>query len=381
MTHPTEPALTAEILIVDDTPANLHLLAAMLKERGHKVRPVPSGKLALQAARRAQPELILLDINMPEMNGYEVCMELKADPQLAEIPVIFISANTDTMDKVKAFAIGGVDYVTKPFQFDEIEARVETHLKIRRLQLRLHDSNEQLHALEQHKADLTNMLVHDLRTPLTSILSGLMTMDSFGGLNDLQQEIISMGIQGGQTLLGMINDLLDISKMEDGSVKLTLEQLSPAELVSAALQQVQALAQGKGLVLQTDIAPELPMLNVDRDKVQRTLTNLLGNACKFTPGGGTITVAVRRAVEENAVLFAIHDTGEGIPHEAFKRIFEKFGQVETRKAGHNQSTGLGLTLCKMAVEMHGGRIWVESEPGEGSTFLFTLPLAAVACAV
>jgi len=378
MTHPTEPALVAEILIVDDTPANLHLLAAMLKERGHKVRPVPGGKLALQAVRLAQPELILLDINMPEMDGFEVCKALKADPLLADIPVIFISANTDTMDKVKAFAIGGVDYVTKPFQFDEIEARMETHLKIRRLQSRLSDSNEQLRTLEQRKADLTNMLVHDLRTPLTSILSGLMTMDSVGELNDLQQEILSMGIQGGKTLLGMINDLLDISKMEDGSVQLTREYLSPDELVSAALQQVQALAQAKGLVLQTDIAAALPMLNADRDKVQRTLTNLLGNACKFTPHGGTVAVSVQLASQENAVLFAIRDTGEGIPHEAFERIFEKFGQVETRKAGHNHSTGLGLTLCKMAVEMHGGRIWVESELGEGSTFLFTLPLEVLA---
>lgn len=144
MKTPTGRQDLPSILVVDDTPENLQLLTEMLKERGHRVRPVPDGKLALQAARNNPPEIILLDINMPEMNGYEICAEMKADPQLAKIPVIFISANIDTIDKVKAFAVGGVDYVTKPFQFDEVEARVETHLKIRRLQVELDRHNWQL---------------------------------------------------------------------------------------------------------------------------------------------------------------------------------------------------------------------------------------------
>src|SRR3954452_9713974 len=134
----------ASILVVDDTPANLQVLAGMLKDRGYKVRPVPGGKLALLAARRDPPDLILLDINMPEMSGYEVCEHLKADPQLRGIPVIFISALTEQLDKVKAFAIGGVDYITKPFQMEELHARVETHLKLRRLQVELEEANARL---------------------------------------------------------------------------------------------------------------------------------------------------------------------------------------------------------------------------------------------
>ena len=144
MNHPTQPALVADILVVDDTLANLQLLAAMLKKRGHKVRPVPSGKLALQAVRSQPPDLILLDINMPEMNGYEVCVELKTDPKLSDIPVIFISANTEVLDKVKAFSVGGVDYVTKPFYDDEVEARVEAHLKILRLRREINALNRSL---------------------------------------------------------------------------------------------------------------------------------------------------------------------------------------------------------------------------------------------
>src|SRR5438309_3634472 len=134
----------ASILVVDDTAANLQVLAGMLKDRGYKVRPVPSGKLALLAARKDPPDLILLDINMPEMNGYEVCEHLKADDKLEGIPVIFISALTEPLDKVKAFAIGGVDYLTKPFQMEELHARVETHLKLRRLQVELEAANARL---------------------------------------------------------------------------------------------------------------------------------------------------------------------------------------------------------------------------------------------
>lgn len=374
MNDTTEHSPVNDILVVDDTPANLQLLTVMLKERGYKVRPVLSGKLALLAASRQPPDLILLDINMPEMDGYEVCMKLKANPRLADIPVIFISANSETMDKVMAFSVGGVDYVTKPFQFDEVEARVKTHLHIQQLQANLLRSNKKLRELEQLKIDLTNLLVHDMRTPLTAILSGLATMDGLGELNELQQEILDMGLRGGSTLLGMINDMLDISKMEDGSFQLDMEILSPEELVRTALIQVQALAKSKHLELQTEISPELPLICADREKMERTLTNLLGNAFKFTSEGGKVTVGAHLNEPDKTILFAIRDTGEGIPPESFEKIFEKFGQVAARKAGHSQSTGLGLTLCKMVVEKHGGRIWVESQLGEGSVFLFTLPI-------
>ncbi len=157
------------ILMVDDTPANLELLSGMLKGRGYKVRAAVSGKLALQAARNDPPELILLDINMPEMNGYEVCAELKSDERLKDIPVIFLSALTETMDKVKAFGIGGVDYITKPFQFEEVEARVETHLELRRQKNRLQENYNELRELKKLRDSLVEMLIHDLRPPLKSI--------------------------------------------------------------------------------------------------------------------------------------------------------------------------------------------------------------------
>src|SRR5687767_12952674 len=160
---PVSSPHTGGILVVDDTPANLQVLAGMLKDRGYKSRPVPSGKLALLAAQRDPPDLILLDINMPEMNGYEVCERLKADDQLKGIPVIFISALTEPLDKVKAFAMGGVDYVTKPFQMEELHARVETHLKLRRLQIELEENSRRLelaHARLKLDLELARVVQH-----------------------------------------------------------------------------------------------------------------------------------------------------------------------------------------------------------------------------
>lgn len=380
MAEATEAAAAPSLLIVDDTPANLQVLAAMLKDQGFTVRPVPSGELALRAAESEPPDLILLDIMMPEMNGYEVCERLKANDSLRDIPVIFISALSDTSDKVKAFEVGGLDYVTKPFQFDEVRARVGAHLKLRRLQVeaaehhrQLEQSYEQLRELEDLRDSLMHMIVHDLRTPLTSIITGLETMETLGDLDDLQQELLTVSIEGGHTLLGMINDLLDINKMESGQMELERGPVDAGALAQRCVNQVATLAHEKGLELGVEIAEPLPVLQADEEKLRRTLVNLLGNAIKFT-SRGSVMLSVQHNPEDNTLCFAVRDTGEGIPREAFERIFEKFGQVETRKAGRKMSTGLGLTFCKMVAEAHAGRIWVESELGVGSVFSLALPL-------
>ena len=246
----------------------------------------------------------------------------------------------------------------------------------RRVTAELQENYRRLQELEKLRDDLTHMIIHDLRTPLTSVITGMQTLEIAGDLNMDQREMLDLAVVGGETLLGMINDLLDVEKLESGTMPLDYTVLSAAALAASAVGQVAPLAESKPLTLVQQIAEDLPPLSGDENKLRRTLVNLLGNAIKFTPAGGTVTIEVARSPEQQAVAFVVRDTGEGIPAESFGRIFEKFGQVASRQGGRMMSTGLGLTFCKLAVEAHGGEIRVESTPDQGSTFRFTIPLAA-----
>ena len=251
--------------------------------------------------------------------------------------------------------------------------------RVRDLELRftseLQESYRRLQELEKLRDDLTHMIIHDLRTPLTSVIAGMQTLEVVGDLNEGQREMMGIAVVGGETLLGMINDLLDVEKLESGTMALDYAALSVAGLVDAALGQVASLAESERLTLVRRVGPDLPPLRGDENKLRRTLVNLLGNAIKFTPAGGSVTVEACRGDGGRSVVFSVSDTGEGIPPEAFGRIFEKFGQVASRRGGRTMSTGLGLTFCKLAVEAHGGHITVESAPSQGSVFRFTIPLS------
>jgi signal transduction histidine kinase len=377
-TQPAALVRPAGILVVDDTPANLRLLTGMLKEHGYRVRPVPSGRLALQAVQTELPDLILLDITMPEMSGYEVCEQLKAEPASRDIPVLFISALDETIDKIKAFAVGGLDYITKPFQFEEVEARVQTHLRLRQLQVELEQKNRQLQAsydqlreLETLRDNLTSMVVHDMRSPLMGIMGYLeiLEMDAGPKLNPTELALLSDARGVALVLAGMVNSLLDVSRLEQGQMPLHLAPADLDALIAAGLGSLGALTQQVSL----HHLQHSPALRVtcDADLVTRVVANLVGNAIKFTPEGGRVTVAAESC--EQGVKIRVVDTGGGIPREYHQKIFEKFGQVEARQQRTMYSTGLGLTFCKLAVEAQGGRIGVESEVGKGSTFWFTLP--------
>ena len=368
------------LLIVDDNEDNRDVLARRLEKQGHWAVTAASGPEALAALAEQPFDLVLLDILMPEMDGYEVLARIKADPKTQRLPVIMISALDEIESVVRCIEMGAADYLPKPFNPTLLRARVGASLREKRARDReqrytaeLTESYRRLQELERLRDDLTYMIVHDLRTPLTSVLSGLQTIPLVGELNPIQAEMLDISVDGGETLLGMINDLLDVEKMEQESVPLTMTSQSAADLVARACVQVALLAASHALTLAHEIAPDLPPFAGDEDKLKRTLVNLIGNAIKFTPSGGTITVGAARTANGD-LLFSVRDTGEGIPPDAFERIFEKFGQVENRQAGRKMSTGLGLTFCKLAVEAHGGRIWVESAPGRGSVFFFTVPM-------
>ena len=370
MAERVDPASKGNILIVDDTPANLQLLAGLLRERGYKPRPVPSGKLALQAASAEPPDLILLDINMPEMDGYEVCAKLKADERMKNVPVIFISALTETLDKMKAFHAGGVDYVTKPFDAEEVGARVNAHLTIRNLQIDLQHRYEELQKLQSLRDGLVHMIVHDLRSPLTSVMG---YMDLLRSEKDAPQEdkdkFVEEAYTGASQMSEMISSLLDINRMEAGEMPVDRKPSDLCEVTRDALRSLGGLTLGRQ-VSQAD--PEGPVAaNCDADLIRRVVGNLMGNALKFTPSSGSITVTVSRANGQPRVEVA--DTGPGIPADFIPRVFDKFSQSGEGRSRKKYSTGLGLAFCKLAVEAHGGTIGVTSEVGVGSKFWFQLP--------
>jgi signal transduction histidine kinase len=365
------------ILVVDDEPANRDVLSRRLQRQGHGVATASNGRDAIQMLRNAPFDVVLLDIMMPDLDGYEVLELLRADEQLRHIPVIMISALHDVQSVVRCIEAGAEDYLAKPFDPTLLQARIGACLEKKRgrdretlLFEQLGKNYKRLQELEKLRDDMRNMIVHDLRTPLTSVIIGVEMLSKHGTLSDTQQQMMRIAVSGGNTLLGMINDLLDVEKMESGPTQLQYEELSAATLITAAVEQVASLAEDGGTTLVTEIAAGLPPFAGDASKLSRTLVNLIANAIRFTPKG-TVTIA---ASESDAMMrFAIRDTGHGIPAEAFERIFEKFGQLDSHsKVG----TGLGLAFCKLAVEAHGGSIEVESTPGAGSTFSFSIPLIA-----
>ncbi|MCX5793716.1 MAG: hybrid sensor histidine kinase/response regulator [Elusimicrobia bacterium] len=362
------------VLMVDDTPENLELLTGMLKERGYNVRAAVNGKLALQAAHNDPPDLILLDINMPEMNGYEVCTALKSDEKLKDIPVIFLSSLNETIDKVKAFGTGGVDYITKPFQIEEVEARVETHLELRRQKLRLQEAYDKLRELEKLRDSLVQMVVHDLRSPLTGTFAYLKLIrdNADSTLSAAHSGYVAEAMKAVMQMIAMTCDILETSQMEEGRMKLKTAECDLGRILEDAVSGIQPLSGGREIRLTPTESPVTVL--ADREIVLRILQNLLSNALKFTRDGDLILLGMAPA--GGRVRVSVKDNGLGVAPEYKQKIFEKFAQAELRSGQQRYSSGLGLTFCKLAVEAHGGSIGVDSVEGKGSTFWFELPVKA-----
>jgi two-component system sensor histidine kinase/response regulator len=363
------------LLIVDDDAANRDVLSRRLKQQGHSVTTASNGGDALRLMRETAFDLVLLDIMMPDMDGYEVLGRIKSEDQLHNIPVIMISALSEVQSVVRCIEAGAEDYLAKPFNPTILKARIGACLEKKRgrdrettLFEQLQKNYKRLQEVEKLRDDMRNMIVHDLRTPLTSVIVGVEMLEKDDALNEEQRELMAIAAGGGRTLLGMINDLLDVEKLESGSAQLQYEELSATALVAGAIEQVASLAADGRTALVIDVSSALPPFSGDHNKLSRTLVNLIANAIKFTPAG-TVTITASGEVLDH-IRFAVRDTGDGIPSESFDRIFEKFGQLDSGRVG----TGLGLTFCKLAVEAHGGRIGVESALGVGSTFSFTIPL-------
>jgi two-component system, sensor histidine kinase and response regulator len=375
---PEEAATRASILVVDDTIENLRLLASMLNGQGYEVRPVTNGKQALAAIERDPPDLILLDISMPEMDGYEVCRRLMTLERCRDIPVIFLTAQSEMDSRVKAFNVGGVDYITKPFQLEEVFARIRTHLRLRKLQAELEERNRHLQEnnarlteLEKLRDDLIHMVVHDMRSPLSNIqirLDMLVADLPEGSLERRDMEAVRSSTR---ELVEMTRQLLDINRMEQRNMPLELAEQGLGPIAEQALAEMATLAE----VCRVRLENRVPDVRARCDEaiVRRIFTNLLSNAIKHAPKE---TAVVMEAAEQGgSVRVSVSDRGPGIPLASRTRIFRKFEQLEARKNKQYHSVGLGLAFCRLAVEAHGGQIGVEDGVEQGSRFWFTLPAA------
>ncbi|MDR3672456.1 MAG: hybrid sensor histidine kinase/response regulator [Holophaga sp.] len=367
------------IMIVDDHPENLQLLKRMLTDCGWGVVAFPDGAMALKAAGRHAPDLVLLDIRMPGMDGYQVCRAMKQNPRTRSVPVIFLSALNAAEDKVTAFQNGGEDFITKPFHFEEVKARVDAHLKLHRYRTELEaknraleDNYRKLREMASMRDTLVHMVVHDMRNVVQTVMMvqevvRRMGPEQFGreGPQVLQDAVASTFL-----LREMISTVLDQSKLEAGVMELKMKPCDLREVARDALEPMRTL-QGQGLLV-LDLPQDAVPAVCDPPIVGRIILNLVSNAVKFTPPkAGAIRLGIR--VTDAGVRVAVRDQGPGIAPEYLDRIFDPYNQGPGTGPERYPSTGLGLTFAKMAVEAHGGRIGVESEVGRGSTFWFVLP--------
>ena len=380
----------AKILVVDDIPANLKVLREVLEPRGFRIFLSPRGDVALKVARSETPDLILLDVMMPGMDGLEVCRLLKADPSTAGIPVIFITAKDDAVDVVNGFAVGGVDYISKPFQAEVVIARTATHLRNGRLARALKTKNEELDAARaaaekarEAQSTFLATMSHEIRTPMNSVL-GMTALLAETPLSLEQSDFVETIRTGSRSLLGVINEILDFSKIESGRMSLESHPFNLNATLEEVVDLLAVKAVEKGLDLAYQIESGLPETFIgDAARMRQVLLNLAGNALKFT-AKGEVVINVRRESagpaeigSGNAALrFDVRDSGIGIPTEKLDRLFQPFTQVDSSTTRQYGGTGLGLAISKRLVELMGGRMWLESQSGAGSTFHFAVPLPA-----
>ena len=373
------------ILIVDDVPDNLELLSRILTRRGYAVRSVEKGTAAIAIAKSGWADLILLDINMPEVDGYEVCRYLKSDPSTNAIPVIFLSALDRVDDKINAFNVGGVDYITKPFQIKEVIARVKTHLQLRNLQKNLEfqvaaRTNELTSALQEAKAAngakniFFSQITHELRTPMNAVLGFVQLMQRDFSLSQEQQEYLKIISHSGEHLMALINDVLEVSKIEAGRLILEKSDFDFFQMLQGIEEMLSLKTKARNLhfiIEQDDFVPRY--IRTDRQKLRQVLINLLANAVKFTQEGQIRLKISYNPQNPYQIAFEVQDTGCGITSDELETLFDPFVQAD---AGHQSEsgTGLGLSIARQYVRLMGGEIEIVSKVNWGSIFSFKIQI-------
>ncbi|WP_041229798.1 hybrid sensor histidine kinase/response regulator [Rippkaea orientalis] len=382
------------LLVVDDTPDNLRLLSAMLSEQGYKVRKALNGQIALNTVSQVPPDVILLDINMAGMNGYEVCKILKSDQETQDIPVIFISALDDVLDKVKAFEVGGVDYITKPFQCEEVIARIENQLTIQRQRKQLQQEINERQKTEETLRVYLHAVSHDLRNPvlgLSMVLKNFLKRAKIQKTEtiNISKTVLQQMVASCDRQLNLINSLVETQQFEMGGVALNCQPLNLFSLSQKLVTEWEPMLQEHQASLEILIPSDLPCVKADSDRLWRVFENLLANALKhnqpglkltldaeiFNPETSEIVIQNESSKSEfkiNMIVCKFMDNGVGMTPEKGKTLFERYHRGDG--ANKTLGLGLGLYLCRQIIEAHGGQIGVITHPNEGAKFWFTLPI-------
>jgi len=373
------------ILVADDVPANVELLFDQLQSLGYRTVSAFDGPSAVAACFEHNPDLCILDVGMPpgdlgvdsKSTGFEVCRRIKRDPRTSRIPVIFVTALNDTGDRVRGIEAGGDDFLTKPHNRLVLSARVRSLLKLKAATDALETSYRQLRELEKVRDDLMKMIVHDLKTPLTSVLATLELLGDgdFGALTVKQKGAVGDAEAKAEDLLALIEDILEVARIEEAAVTLSPEPIAPAALLAELLYEWAHRFHQEGTSASVHVDDDTPVFHADKPLLKRVFSNLIQNAVTHSSRPIELVMSARRTGD--AILFTVADTGPGIPPEYHELIFRKFGQVASGTAPRVRSSGLGLTFCKLVVDLHGGMIWVRSHEGKGSAFHIQIPVVAV----
>lgn len=351
------------VLVVDDHEDNRVLLKMVLESRGFGFVEAADGPSGLATARQLRPDLILLDLEMPGMDGFQVIEALKANSVTRGIPVIILTATfLEPKSVERGLSLGADEYLTKPINPEELLVRIRSVVRVRQAE----------RELNQLRKDFSSMLVHDLRSPLEGV--GIALNLLLGG--DLAEQdarqLVHMARDQVLDLSRMVEELMELHRAESG-LTLADELVNPKHLIADVAAESELVAQDKGLKLEWEAPDEVPQLRGDRRILKRVLTNLVSNALKFTVQG---SVTMRLGVLPGALAFEVRDTGPGIPPHELERVFDKYFHIQRRKERPEHGFGLGLAFCKLAVEEHRGTLRATSEVGRGTVFTVELPLTS-----
>jgi len=361
-----------KILIVDDNVFNVQLLVIMLGKNSYRITTATSGTEALQKVESESPDLILLDIMMPDISGYEVAEKLKANQEYQNIPILFLSALNNMEDIIKGFQIGADDYITKPFNKDELLTRITHQISLIEAKRKLLKQNEELKQLIYERDKFYSLIAHDLRSPMgilkmsLNILTGI-PEDSVG---QEMYDIISMANRTADEMFSMLDNLLKWAKWQMGRLLPIYQKFNIVELTRSVTQIFSTISELRKITIVFDSKEKIDV-NIDIDMIKTVLRNLISNAIKYSPDGSTINVNIKE--DEDKVIVSIQDFGRGIKDSDKDKIFDGKSNYTTYGANNEEGSGLGLVLCKEFITKNNGEIWFISKEKEGSTFSFSLP--------